>query len=116
MFQLTVLRFRFVQDIYHERAWLHSRVDQVGRAVGRPRQDIANSLWSTMRNRLLDRLTLTPLFAFFIPWPWYSRRSGCSALLGRQVVVKCVVETTGAAHSEKLFAYLSEKGYPLEHD
>lgn len=46
-----------VKDIYHERAWLHSRVDQV--------------------------------------------------------IVKCVVETTGAEHAEKLFAFLQNKGYPV---
>ena len=46
-----------VKDIYHERAWLHSRVDQV--------------------------------------------------------VVKCVVETTGAEHKDQLIAYLKDKGYPL---
>jgi hypothetical protein len=45
------------QDIYHERAWLHSRVDQV--------------------------------------------------------VVKCVVETTGPEHSNRMYEYLAEKGYPL---
>jgi threonine dehydratase len=49
-----------IKDIYHERAWLHARVDQV--------------------------------------------------------MVKCVVETTGAAHSEKMFEYLTEKGYPLIRD
>eukprot|EP00599_Poterioochromonas_sp_BG-1_P000990 CAMPEP_0173150032 /NCGR_PEP_ID=MMETSP1105-20130129/10701_1 /TAXON_ID=2985 /ORGANISM="Ochromonas sp., Strain BG-1" /LENGTH=344 /DNA_ID=CAMNT_0014065055 /DNA_START=431 /DNA_END=1465 /DNA_ORIENTATION=- len=47
-----------IKDIYHERAWLHSRVDQV--------------------------------------------------------VVKCVVETTGVEHSEKMYQYLAEKGYPLQ--
>eukprot|EP01041_Mallomonas_annulata_P001822 gene1822-3530_t len=46
-----------IKDIYHERAWLHSRVDQV--------------------------------------------------------MVKCVVETTGKVHSEKMFKYLEEKGYPI---
>jgi threonine dehydratase len=46
-----------IKDIYHERAWLHSRVDQV--------------------------------------------------------MVKCVVETTGIEHSEKMYQYLAEKGYPL---
>lgn len=46
-----------VKDIYHERAWLHSRVDQVQ--------------------------------------------------------VKCVVETTGIAHKQKLIDYLNSKGYPL---
>lgn len=46
-----------VKDIYHERAWLHSRVDQV--------------------------------------------------------MVKCVVETTGKEHAEKFYAYLESQGYPL---
>jgi threonine dehydratase len=46
-----------VKDIYHERAWLHSRVDQV--------------------------------------------------------MVKCVVETTGKEHSEKLLAFLESRGYPI---
>lgn len=46
-----------IKDIYHERAWLHSRVDQV--------------------------------------------------------MVKCVVETTGKEHSEKMYKYLEEKGYPI---
>mmetsp|Transcript_3712 Transcript_3712/g.3849 ORF Transcript_3712/g.3849 Transcript_3712/m.3849 type:complete len:443 (+) Transcript_3712:86-1414(+) len=46
-----------IKDIYHERAWLHSRVDQV--------------------------------------------------------MVKCVVETTGKEHSERMYAYLEEKGYML---
>jgi len=46
-----------IKDIYHERAWLHSRVDQV--------------------------------------------------------MVKCVVETTGKDHSEKMYKYLEEKGYPI---
>lgn len=49
-----------IKDIYHERAWLHSRVDQV--------------------------------------------------------MVKCVVETTGAQHSEKMFEYLTSKGYPIVRD
>jgi len=49
-----------IKDIYHERAWLHSRVDQV--------------------------------------------------------LVKCVVETTGQAHSERLLSYLEEKGYPIVRD
>lgn len=49
-----------VKDIYHERAWLHSRVDQV--------------------------------------------------------MVKCVVETTGKEHCERLFNYLEGKGYPLVKD
>lgn len=49
-----------IKDIYHERAWLHSRVDQV--------------------------------------------------------MVKCVVETTGLEHSEKMFKYLQDKGYPLHRD
>ena len=47
-----------VKDIYHERAWLQSNVDQV--------------------------------------------------------VVKCVVETTGKDHCEKLFSFLRGKGYPLD--
>ncbi len=46
-----------IKDIYHERAWLYSRVDQV--------------------------------------------------------VVKCVVETTGAAHAQKMFEELTKRGYPL---
>ena len=46
-----------VKDIYHERAWLQSRVDQV--------------------------------------------------------VMKCVVETTGAEHTERTLKYLEEKGYPI---
>ena len=46
-----------IKDIYHERAWLHSRVDQT--------------------------------------------------------MVKCVVETTGADHSEKMYRYLEDKGYPI---
>jgi threonine dehydratase len=46
-----------IKDIYHERAWLYSRVDQVS--------------------------------------------------------VKCVVETTGEAHSIQMFKYLEEKGYPI---
>jgi threonine dehydratase len=49
-----------VKDIYHERAWLHSRVDQV--------------------------------------------------------MVKCVVETTGKEHSERLLKYLESRGYPLIRD
>jgi threonine dehydratase len=49
-----------VKDIYHERAWLHSRVDQV--------------------------------------------------------IVKCVVETTGLEHSERMLAFLKEKGYHITHD
>lgn len=49
-----------VKDIYHERAWLHSRVDQV--------------------------------------------------------MVKCVVETTGKDHSERLLNYLVTKGYPISRD
>mmetsp|Transcript_3883 Transcript_3883/g.3483 ORF Transcript_3883/g.3483 Transcript_3883/m.3483 type:complete len:439 (-) Transcript_3883:68-1384(-) len=49
-----------VKDIYHERAWLQSRIDQV--------------------------------------------------------VIKCVVETTGQAHSEKLLRYLEDKGYPIIRD
>lgn len=49
-----------VKDIYHERAWLHSRVDQV--------------------------------------------------------MVKCVVETTGQEHSEKLLKYLETRGYPVIRD
>ncbi len=48
------------KDIYHERAWLHSRVDQV--------------------------------------------------------MVKCVVETTGIAHKEKLLNFLEGKGYPISLD
>jgi hypothetical protein len=52
--------FVFLQDIYHERAWLHSRVDQV--------------------------------------------------------MVKCVVETTGQDHSEKMLKFLEERGYPLIRD
>eukprot|EP00981_Chlorochromonas_danica_P010943 scaffold3553_cov180-Ochromonas_danica.AAC.10 len=48
-----------IKDIYHERAWLYSRVDQV--------------------------------------------------------VVKCVVETTGAEHSERMFAELQRRGYPISH-
>lgn len=46
-----------IKDIYHERAWLYSRVDQV--------------------------------------------------------VVKCVVETTGASHSARMFEELRKRGYPL---
>jgi len=46
-----------IKDIYHERAWLHSRVDQV--------------------------------------------------------MVKCVVETTGSEHSERMYKYLEDKGYPI---
>jgi threonine dehydratase len=46
-----------VKDIHHERAWLHSRVDQV--------------------------------------------------------VVKCVVETTGKEHSDRLIRTLREEGYPV---
>ena len=46
-----------VKDIYHERAWLHSRVDQV--------------------------------------------------------MVKCVVETTGKEHSDKLLGFLESRGYPI---
>lgn len=49
-----------VKDIYHERAWLHSRVDQV--------------------------------------------------------IVKCVVETTGADHAERVLSALQEKGYPITYD
>lgn len=49
-----------VKDIYHERAWLHSRVDQV--------------------------------------------------------VVKCVVETTGAKHSEEMLKYIESRGYPVVRD
>lgn len=49
-----------VKDIYHERAWLHSRVDQV--------------------------------------------------------VVRCVVETTGEGHAERLYQYLESKGYPVSRD
>jgi len=30
-----------------------------------------------------------------------------------QVVVKCVVETTGADHADKIFKGLRDKGYPL---
>jgi len=30
-----------------------------------------------------------------------------------QVMVKCVVETTGKDHSDKMYAYLEEKGYPI---
>jgi threonine dehydratase len=52
--------FTALQDIYHERAWLHSRVDQV--------------------------------------------------------MVKCVVETTGTEHSEKMLKYLEDRGYPLIRD
>lgn len=46
-----------VKDIHHERAWLHSRIDQV--------------------------------------------------------VVKCVVETTGREHSDRLIRTLRERGYPV---
>lgn len=46
--------------MFHERAWLHSRVDQV--------------------------------------------------------VVKCVVETTGLEHSERMLKYLEDKGYPIHRD
>ena len=46
-----------VKDIYHERAWLQSRVDQV--------------------------------------------------------VVKCVVETTGREHKDRLIEYLIKQGYPV---
>lgn len=57
-FQLThTYLCLFVQDIHHERAWLHSRVDQV--------------------------------------------------------VVKCVVETTGREHSDRLIRTLRERGYPV---
>ena len=49
-----------VKDIYHERAWLQSRVDQV--------------------------------------------------------VMKCVVETTGAEHTERALKYLEDKGYPITRD
>lgn len=49
-----------IKDIYHERAWLYSRVDQV--------------------------------------------------------VVKCVVETTGAEHSAHMFAELAKRGYPITHN
>jgi len=49
-----------IKDIYHERAWLYSRVDQV--------------------------------------------------------VVKCVVETTGPAHSQKMYEFLVEKGYAITRD
>lgn len=49
-----------VKDIYHERAWLYSRVDQV--------------------------------------------------------IVKCVVETTGQAHSDSLLNHLESKGYPIDRD
>ncbi len=49
-----------VKDIYHERAWLYSRVDQV--------------------------------------------------------IVKCVVETTGVEHKDKLLSYLESKGYPIALD
>lgn len=45
------------QDIYHERAWLESRIDQV--------------------------------------------------------VVQCVVETTGIDHCNRLFAHLEAQGYPV---
>ena len=31
-------------------------------------------------------------------------------------MVKCVVETTGAAHKEELLNYLSKKGYPIALD
>ena len=46
-----------VKDIYHERAWLHSRIDQVS--------------------------------------------------------VKCIVETTGQEHTDKLFTFLESRGYPV---
>lgn len=49
-----------VKDIYHERAWLHSRIDQV--------------------------------------------------------IIRCVVETTGAEHSGKMYEYLESKGYPIMRD
>lgn len=49
-----------VKDMYHERAWLHSRVDQV--------------------------------------------------------LVKCVVETTGIDHSEKMFSLLAQEGYVVIRD
>ena len=49
-----------IKDIYHERAWLQSHVDQV--------------------------------------------------------MVKCVVETTGADHSDRMLQYLASKGYPLQGD
>jgi threonine dehydratase len=49
-----------VKDIYHERAWLHSRIDQV--------------------------------------------------------MIRCVVETTGPEHSEKLLEYLDSKGYRILRD
>jgi threonine dehydratase len=49
-----------IKDIYHERAWLHSRVDQV--------------------------------------------------------MVKCVVETTGAEHAERMYRSLEDKGYPIIKD
>jgi threonine dehydratase len=49
-----------IKDIYHERAWLHSRVDQV--------------------------------------------------------IVKCVVETTGTEHSEKMYQGLVQRGYPIVRD
>eukprot|EP00596_Hydrurales_sp_CCMP1899_P002043 CAMPEP_0119041510 /NCGR_PEP_ID=MMETSP1177-20130426/12500_1 /TAXON_ID=2985 /ORGANISM="Ochromonas sp, Strain CCMP1899" /LENGTH=484 /DNA_ID=CAMNT_0007007623 /DNA_START=95 /DNA_END=1549 /DNA_ORIENTATION=+ len=49
-----------VKDIYHERAWLHSRVDQV--------------------------------------------------------MVKCVVETTGTKHSEEMLKYIESRGYPVTRD
>ena len=28
-------------------------------------------------------------------------------------MVKCVVETTGKEHSDKMYSYLEEKGYPI---
>jgi hypothetical protein len=31
-------------------------------------------------------------------------------------MVKCVVETTGQEHSEKLLRYLESRGYPLIRD
>ena len=49
-----------VKDIYHERAWLHSRVDQV--------------------------------------------------------IVRCVVETTGHDHAKRMLEYLENKGYPIMRD
>jgi len=49
-----------IKDIYHERAWLHTRIDQVN--------------------------------------------------------VKCVVETTGVEHSEKMYKGLIERGYPITRD
>jgi hypothetical protein len=54
-FVIKNIHLCFVQDIYHERAWLYSSVDQVN--------------------------------------------------------IKCVVETTGDEHCERLYQHLAAKGY-----